>query len=200
MFINEISQLELECEDQDQLSLKPNQQGHIFETPFIQNLDDKTPLHMCLDDKEKRAADFYLGTLLPDMPLDHHGKAIADCMGDCFKQQLTSIGPYLDKRIVQTKQFANLWRETGKTLYTERAGGSEGLFVSSACLWADINDLKGKIFRESDTESENTVKVLDVPYIHNLARDENKKFTEALSELTDYKIFQRESIRAILNF
>ncbi len=51
-----------------------------FYVPFIKNLQGKTPLHLCVEKEadELRLAEYFLGEMLPKMPLDHHGKAIAD--------------------------------------------------------------------------------------------------------------------------
>jgi len=45
------------------------------------------------------------------------------------------------------------------------------------------------MFRESEFESENDVKVLDMPRVHNLLTKENKDLCEALANIKDEEIF-----------
>lgn len=45
-----------------------------------------------------RVAEFFLSELLPEMPLDHHGRAIADVIPECITRSIPGLGEYLDKR------------------------------------------------------------------------------------------------------
>jgi ankyrin repeat protein len=51
--------------------------GAQFELPFIQNLDGKSPLHICIDNGEDKTADYMLRQLF-NTPIDHHGRALID--------------------------------------------------------------------------------------------------------------------------
>ena len=60
----------------------------IFAIPFIEDIDGKTALHVALDSEKghnSRVAEFFLQELLPKMPLDHHGRAIANIIPDCIE-------------------------------------------------------------------------------------------------------------------
>jgi len=139
--------------------------------------------------------------MLKDMPIDHHGKAIADIVGLCFRKELAMIGPYLDSRFKQTKYLQSLNRVPGKELKASSyMNEGEGIFISSATFWSDLPKLTSKLFKESKSESENVVRILDIPYLHILGRAEHIALVDALSELNDTKVFQLESVRGILNF
>jgi hypothetical protein len=87
----------------------------ILQVPFIRNLDLKTPLHLCLEGSadELRVAEYFLNKLLPGMPIDHHGKAIAEIIPECIKSGIW-LNHYLDSRIFKTNQLNRIVRICGK--------------------------------------------------------------------------------------
>ena len=76
-----------------------------FHIPFISNMYGDTPLHLCIDGEnaEIRVADFFLSKLLPDMPLDHHGRAVSNIIHICIEKEVPSLAKYLDSRLKTTK-------------------------------------------------------------------------------------------------
>ena len=57
----------------------------LFVVPFISDLDGNTPLHNSLygdNMTNPRVVEYFLRELLPNMPLDHHGRAIVNCIPD----------------------------------------------------------------------------------------------------------------------
>ncbi len=76
-----------------------NQEGEeFFAIPFIEDVNGNTALHVSLDDSKDekkgrniRVAEFFLQELLPKMPLDHHGRAIADIIPKCIEHDLRGL-------------------------------------------------------------------------------------------------------------
>ena len=73
--------------------------------PFIEDMEGLTALHMCLrgNTENTRVAEYFLKELLPNMPLDHHGRAIADILPECVRRDIKYLGHYLDSRFITTR-------------------------------------------------------------------------------------------------
>jgi hypothetical protein len=73
--------------------------------PFIPDINGETPLHHSIsgDRAEIRVADYFLTDVLPKMPLDHHGRAIASIISICIEKNVPSLRSYLDSRLITTK-------------------------------------------------------------------------------------------------
>ena len=78
-----------------------------FAVPFIKDTKGKTALHYSLDGEtaNTRVAEFFFEELLSDMPLDHHGREIADLLPKCVERNIKTLGFYLDSRFITTKQL-----------------------------------------------------------------------------------------------
>ena len=55
-------------------------------------------------------AEFFLKELLPGMPLDHHGRAMADIIPECIERDIKYLGEYMDSRFISTRQFQKVSR------------------------------------------------------------------------------------------
>ena len=119
--------------------------------PFIPNIDGKTPLHLSIDGEhqEIRVADFFLTELLPDMPLDHHGRAIANIIHTCINKGVPSVGFYLDSRLKTTKQLTKVSRVPDKTLRSNPHEEDTDKFITCCDLWPDERYIEEKFFEES---------------------------------------------------
>ena len=69
-----------------------------FHIPFIQNLDHKSPMHICREQQDIRTMDTML-TYLAGYPIDHHSRAIVDLIPFIIDKQLPSFLSYLDSRM-----------------------------------------------------------------------------------------------------
>jgi len=83
-----------------------------FIVPFIENLDGKTALHTSTEPEtgNSRSTEYLLTQFLPKMPFDHHGRAIVDVIPTLAEQELPFLGPYLDSRLLTTKQLKKVCR------------------------------------------------------------------------------------------
>ena len=115
-----------------------------FNMPFIENLNGQTALHLSLDEKTQntRVAEFFLRDLLSDMPLDHHGRAIADVIPDCINNNIAYIGEYLDSRFVTTRQLNKVSRTDKKKIKVCEETEDEKYFIAACDLWPDERLLK----------------------------------------------------------
>ena len=69
----------------------------LLEIPFIQNFKGRSPLHLCVDDKNYKSAERFLQKLA-ETPLDSHSRAIVDILPKLVEAGIPSFGTYLDKR------------------------------------------------------------------------------------------------------
>lgn len=69
--------------------------------PFIPNMKNKTPLHLCYDRLDFKTAELFL-TYLADAPIDHHGRDIENLIPKLLENDCPSLLTYLEKRMITT--------------------------------------------------------------------------------------------------
>ena len=84
-----------------------------------------------------RVAEFYLKDLLPGMPLDHHGRAIADIIPECARKNIKYLGEYLDSRFITTKQLRKVCRVNNMVIKTNPDNAQEDYYITCSDLWPD---------------------------------------------------------------
>lgn len=65
------------------------------------------------DNVETITAECYLNELLPTMPLDHHGRAIASVIHKCIEHEIPGVGDYIDSRFINTRILSLMGRQKG---------------------------------------------------------------------------------------
>jgi hypothetical protein len=70
-----------------------------FNIPFINNLNNESPVHLCMNKNEFKTADLFLNKLIGS-PIDHHGSAMVDCLPEAISAGLPSVKIYLDSRFL----------------------------------------------------------------------------------------------------
>lgn len=66
--------------------------------PFLQNIEGKSPIHLCVEGTEYR----YINVLLEYLSgydIDHHSRAIVDALPVMIEHSLPNFVPYLESRI-----------------------------------------------------------------------------------------------------
>ena len=91
-------------------------------------------------------AEYFLQTLLPNMPLDHHGRCIADILSQCIETGIGFVPEYLDSRFLESNQLRKVNRIDGKELK-----GGEDYCIAACDLNPDENDIKEKIIEEPNS-------------------------------------------------
>lgn len=115
------------------------------------------------------------------MPIDHHGKSIADIIYKCLEFKVPGTEVYLSSRLLQTSEFAKLERIPKSTLKKIGGGTDDDVdFVTSFEPQPDVSKLKAKLFDEGQSETNVKIKLWDIPYIHCPDRPESKNFCMAL--------------------
>lgn len=69
-----------------------------FHIPFIQNLKQKSPMHICKETQDIRTLDTML-TYLAGYGIDHHSRAINELLPFVIEKQVPSLSAYLDSRL-----------------------------------------------------------------------------------------------------
>ena len=83
------------------------------------------------------------------MPLDHHGRAIADVIPTCIREDIAYIGDYLDSRFVTTKQLNKVSRTDKMRIKVCSETEDEKYFIACCDLWPDERLLKQRVFDPS---------------------------------------------------
>lgn len=71
--------------------------GQEFEVPFLMNIEGNSPMHICMDRKEFKTADF-LFFKLAHSPIDHHGRALVSTLATAIEHGLENVDTYLNSR------------------------------------------------------------------------------------------------------
>ncbi|TNV87078.1 hypothetical protein FGO68_gene14100 [Halteria grandinella] len=174
-----------------------------FEMPFIKDLEGKTPLHYCVENKISTTAEL-LVEYLSQAPLDHHSRDIIDIIPNLISMQIPSIVKYFDARILQTEQMAQLNR--GCIIHSESVDW--GMVPSS--IWDNSNNIQQKIFVEQGQlkrgqfETEVDLNILDLPHLHQLSHRDCNEFFKALKDIkeesVEFQLFELKSIRMLIEY
>ena len=97
----------------------------------------------------KQSVDLFLSELLAHMPLDHHGRGIADVIPSLVREENESLHKYLDKRWITTSQLKKQTRLRLKKM-KKNDGYEPGVYVSSIDLWPDERLIKVTMFEDSE--------------------------------------------------
>ena len=167
------------------IAQQPTEDGDKFAVPFIEDMEGLTALHMCLRGRTEntRVAEYFLKDLLPNMPLDHHGRAIADVLPECVQRNIKYLGEYLDSRFVTTKQLMKIARAEKKKLKVDDETEEAGYYVTSCDLWPDERYISSKLYDQNRSGTEVKVTILDLPKLHNPSETVADEFAKALSEV-----------------
>lgn len=70
------------------------------------NSADETPLHLNFNSQVENTecASFFLA-MLKSMPLDHHGRSVANIIYKCLQYNVPGTQEYLAARLIETSQF-----------------------------------------------------------------------------------------------
>ena len=175
-----------------------------FPIPFIDNLSGYTALHLSLtagSTENTRVAEYFLQKLLPNMPLDHHGRAIADILPECVERDIRFLAEYMDARFLSTRQLQKVSRaDDNLTIKVDPETADNKYYITACDLWPDERFISNQIFEEGNGGSEITVTVLDLPKVHNPNDPIAHKFMEALAGVEETSIFGSKSVKSIVAF
>jgi hypothetical protein len=94
--------------------------------PLLRNLKNQSPIHLCVKNKEYR----YINVLLEYLSayqIDHHSKAIYDCLPVMIEHDLPNLIPYLESRVLQT--------DTAKKITKGLLKGYTDCNICATSLW-----------------------------------------------------------------
>ena len=181
-----------------------------FPIPFIDNIHGETALHLSLtketlnltkaSTENSRVAEFFLQKLLPNMPLDHHGRAIADILPECVTRNIRFLAEYMDSRFLSTAQLQKVSRADKKAIKVDPETEDQGYYITACDIWPDERFITNQIFEESTGGGEITVQILDLPKLHNPNDPIAHKMMDALAEVDETKIFACDSVKSIVAF
>ena len=117
-----------EDEEEDEDHKEPGENQDPGETPG----KDDGPLKAEKPDTENTlVGEYFLHTLLPKMPLDHHGRCMADIIPDCIEAGIRFVDKYIDQRFLQCSQLRKVDRTDDRAI----KGGED--YCIAAC---DLNE------------------------------------------------------------
>ena len=186
------------------LSFAYSQDGkETFIIPFIEDMYGKTALHNSIEPEtgNSRTTEYFLTRLLPNMPFDHHGRAIHDLIPKLVQEELPYLGNYLDSRLIATKQLRKVCRQDKRALKeTKGSSGEDKEYVTISDLWPDENLLLDRVFDDSCKGQEVTIEFLDFPNLHRPQSVVAQELADSLADVEDRSIFKYKSIRALVSF
>lgn len=81
----------------------------LFEIPFLPDMHSRTLFHLCVEKKDYKTVDDTLEFLSGYGP-DHHSRAIIDVIPKCLTKKLPRMMPYLQSRMITTKDTQEIKR------------------------------------------------------------------------------------------
>lgn len=163
----------------------------LFEVPFLPNMKGETLFNLCVSKKDFKTVDDTLEYLSGYGP-DHHSRGIISVLPVCLTKNLPRMMPYLQSRMITTK-------DTEKIKRAALRPESTGMCASSYFIEHKVMD--SKIFdREEKIEQEVLVEFLDIPKIHDYQEKEGEEFFAALADLDDFRVFEQKVIQNLIDF
>jgi hypothetical protein len=104
---------------------------------------------------DPRTPEYFLTELLPDKPLDHHGRAIADIIPRCVENHTGGIEKYLESRLLKTERLKELAQLPNKEIkvgnIVDNISGNNDMYTSQTNLWVNSADLIEDLYTEAHT-------------------------------------------------
>jgi hypothetical protein len=110
--------------------------------PFLPNMEGQSPIHKCVESQEYRYINVIL-EYLAGYDIDHHSRAIVDCLSVMVEHELPNFIPYLESRIKQTEIAKKITK--GMLLDTNAHG------ICATSLWIG-KDAIDKLFQPAPIE------------------------------------------------
>lgn len=79
----------------------------VIHVPFLQNMEEKSPVHLCSESTEYRYINMFLEHLQL-YSIDHHSRALADEYHTMIEHGLPNFIPYLESRVLQTSSVKSI--------------------------------------------------------------------------------------------
>eukprot|EP00347_Sterkiella_histriomuscorum_P021861 403332513 len=172
-----------------------------FEMPFIADLHNKTPLHLCIDNQDYKTADFLIN-YLANAPIDHHGKAIKDILHKLIIQDLPSMISYLDQRRIQTDAIKKINR--GHIIYSPE---HKDVSFATTSIWIDSKEIRSQLFthrteknKKKNVQSDVELYFIDLPNCHFLNLQDGQRFFDALKDSQKLELFQIQTVRYLIDY
>lgn len=129
-----------------------------FEIPFLPNMKGESLFHLCIKKKDFKTIDDMLEFLAGYGP-DHHSRTIVDLFSECFEKSLPRMLPYLNSRMLSTKDTEEIKRAALKK-------GSSGKCAST--YFVEQDELDKHVFDpEEKIKTEVEVNFVDIPKVHD---------------------------------
>lgn len=158
-----------------------------------------------MDDNDFRTAELFI-QYLSRAPLDHHSRDIMEIMPKLIEKKLPSLIEYLDARIIQTPQLEKIDR--GSII---PYSNSVEVGIMKCSIWENPETIKQVLFGKEqrgtkNIDSEVELKLVDLPFLHQMSLGSCLQFFEALKDLKEVKdtdgfdIFELKSIRLLIEY
>ena len=157
------------------------------------------------ENNDNRNMDKMLLHLSPYGP-DHHSREIAKLFDVFISNKFTSLPPYLQSRILQTRAV----REIERGIFNESSKNPRETIIpgiSKASFWIKDSE-KERLLRKpvlqldngsADIEKEIRVEYIDIATLHCF-HENSEGFFEALSQCENYELFEEKAIKTIIDF
>lgn len=158
--------------------------------PFLKNMDDKSPIHLCNEGTEYRYINVML-EYLAGYDIDHHSRAIAEVLPVMIDHSLPNFIPYLESRIRQTENAKKITKGMLKVTNTNS--------ICATSLWIGQHAID-ELFQPAPIEQDVRLQYVDIPEIHSLTSEIGVEFVNTLCESEDMGLFETAAIKKLIEF
>ena len=123
--------------------------------------------------------------------IDHHSRAIVDCLPVMVEHGLPNFIPYLESRIKQTENTKKITKGMLKSTNTN------GICATS--LWIGQHAID-ELFQPAPIEQDVRLQYVDVPQVHDPASEVGQEFMKSLADSEDMTLFETTAIKKLIEY
>lgn len=123
--------------------------------------------------------------------IDHHSRAIVDCLPVMIEHDLPNFIPYLESRIKQTENAKKITKGMLKETNTN------GICATS--LWIGRHAVN-ELFQPAPIEQDVRLQYVDIPLVHSLSSEVGTEFVKTLSDSENMGLFETVAVKKLIEY
>ena len=146
-----------------------------------------------MESNEFKSANLFFERI-SNAPLDHHGRAVVECLPKAIEAGLPAVPDYLDARFIQTEQVKQIRRGA-----LDFRHGLDYVYTTGS-LWDSTQQVEDRLFQVSPVDADIKLEYLDLPRLHCYGDKAGDEFFSALADTEDIELFNSRSIQTIIDY
>lgn len=163
---------------------------HFLHIPFIRNLENKSPIHLCSESQEYRYINVMLEYLV-GYGIDHHSRAIVEVLPVMVDHSMPHFIDYLDSRILQTEKAKKIKKGVLKNERIEN--------ICATSLWMGQHAID-ELFQRAPIEQDVRLQYIDIPDIHMMNSTVCKELIQSLADSDDMRLFNTTAVKKLIDY